>query len=121
VVYPWGIATRDLDTEYTDTFRRLASLATEDSHYQIGNSTAVMYAADGAFEDYAFWKHGIWSMLFELGYSHSPSERDVQTMIRINVPGIRRMLLNAPVLPAARHEFTGACDMRLSDFDRHDE
>jgi carboxypeptidase T len=121
VVYPWGIATRDLDTGYTDTFRKLAAFATEDSHYQIGNSTEVMYAAAGAFEDYAFWKHGVWSMLFELGYSHSPSDRDIETMVRINVPGLRRLLLNAPVLPAPRHEFTGACDMRLSDFDRHDE
>lgn len=121
VVYPWGLASHDLDTEYTDTFRQLASAATEDSHYEIGNSTTVMYAANGAYEDYAFWKHGIWSMLFELGYSHNPSERDIQTMIRINVPGIRRMLLQSPVMPAAHHDFTGACDMRLGSFDRHDE
>jgi predicted deacylase len=121
VVYPWGIATRDLDTDYTDTFAKLAAFATEESHYQIGNSTAVMYPADGAFEDYAFWKHGVWSMLFELGYSHSPSDRDIETMVRINVPGIRRMLLNSPILPAARHEFTGACDHRMNALDRHDE
>lgn len=121
VVYPWGIASHDLDTGYTNTFRQLAVWATEDSHYQIGNSTEVMYPADGAFEDYAFWKHGIWSMLFELGYSHSPSERDIETMNRINVPGLRSMLANAPVMPAPAHDFMGSCDYRLSSYDRHDE
>ena len=121
VVYPWGISSRDLGTAYPEIFKRLVSFATEDSHYQMGNSTEVMYPADGTFEDYAFWKHGMWSILFELGYSHSPSENDVQEMIRVNVPGIRRMLANAPKERAPLHDFTGRCDQTLRWLDRHDE
>jgi hypothetical protein len=121
VMFPWGISTRDLATPYPDIFRDLVNWATEESRYQVGNSTEVLYPADGAFEDYAFWKHGVWSILFELGYSHSPSENQIQDMIRTNVPGLRRMLERAPKARATNHAFTGQCDMRLRSLDRHDE
>lgn len=121
VVYPWGISTQDLDTPYNETFQKLVEAATEESRYQIGNSTRIMYPADGTFEDYAFWKHGIWSILFELGSSHSPSEGEIQQMIAVNVPGIRRMLATAPTTLASNHAFTGRCDFRLKSLDRRDE
>lgn len=121
VLYPWGISSRDLGTPYLDVFTRLVNAATEDSRYQTGNSTEVMYPTDGAFEDWAYWKHGVWSILFELGFSHSPTEEQIQTMIRINVPGLRRMLANAPTVRAPEHGFHGRCDSRMKALDRHDE
>lgn len=121
VVWPWGLSSHDLSTPYQSTFELLTKLATQDSHYQIGNSTEVIYPADGTYEDYAYWKHGIWSILFELGYSHYPNETDVKSMIDENVPGLRRMMENSPLARAEDHEFRGKCDMRLRALDRHDE
>ncbi len=109
-LYPWGISSRDLKTEYESTFVGLAKDATVESGYQSGNSTELLYAADGTYEDYAFWKHGIWSLLFELGDSHNPSADDMKKMIAGNVPGIRRFLENAPKVRAAHHDFAGKCD-----------
>jgi len=121
VMYPWGISTRDLATPYPDEFNKLVNDATEESHYQVGNSTEVLYPADGAYEDYAFMQHGIWSILFELGYSHTPSESEIQTMVSTNVPGLRRMFVNAPKVTAVNHAFTGTCDKTLRSRDKHDE
>lgn len=121
VAYPWGLSTKDLETEHGDTFRRLAQLATVESRYPIGNGSDLIYPADGTFEDYVFWTHGVWSLLFELGYSHSPSEREIESMKQVNVPGIRRFLEQAPRSRAARHAFNGRCDLRLQALDRHDE
>lgn len=121
VLYPWGISTHDLSTPYQSIFEQLTKDATQESRYQYGNSTELLYPADGTFEDYAYWKHGIWSILFELGYSHSPGENAVQEMIRTNIPGIRRMLANAPTSRAENHSFTGRCDVRLKALDRRDE
>ncbi|MGK5089937.1 M14 family metallopeptidase [Bdellovibrionota bacterium FG-2] len=121
VLYPWGISTHDLATPYDPLFKQLVADATVESHYTVGNSTAVLYAADGTFEDYAFWKHGVWSILFELGYSHSPGNLDVQQMIKVNVPGMRRMFDQVPSARAENHAFTGKCDVRLKSLDRHDE
>lgn len=121
VVYPWGLSSRDLETPYPEIFRQLVLAATQESRYQTGNSTEVMYPADGTFEDYAYWKHGVWSILFELGFTHSPSESQIDTMITLNLPGLRRMLAQAPTQRAPQHEFAGRCDMRLKALDRHDE
>ena len=121
VAYPWGIDSHDLSTPYDDLFRKLSAAAVQETHYQTGNSTQTIYPADGTFEDYSFWKHGMWTLLFELGYSHSPSSSDVQAMIQGNVPGLRRMLEQAPTKRADKHDFTGHCNLRFNYLDRHDE
>lgn len=110
VVYPWGISTRDLSTPYDDTYKRLVADATQESRYRTGNNTEVLYAADGTFEDYAYWKHGIWSLLFELGFTHNPDPTAIKNMIEVNTPGIRRFLENSPKTRVASHGFSGRCD-----------
>lgn len=121
VAYPWGLDSEDLMTEYTDLFISLANAATYLSHYEVGNSTEVIYPANGTYEDYAFWKHGIWSLLFELGDTHTPDLAQVKELLRVNVPGIRKMFEEAPSTRAVQHDFTGRCSTRLSSLDRHDE
>lgn len=113
VLYPWGISTQDTSTPYDDTFIKLGQAAAQDSGYNVGNSTLLIYPADGCYEDYAFWKHGIWSMLFELGNSHTPSDSDVADMVRTNTSGLRRMFETAPTQRAVDHEFHGKCDTSL--------
>jgi hypothetical protein len=93
-----------------------------ESQYQTGNNTAIIYPADGTFEDYAFWKHGIWSLLFELGSTHTPTDDEVRTLINVNVPGLRRFLEQSPRQLAEHHDFTGKCDNRMMSWrDKHDE
>lgn len=121
VVYPWALTTRDLSTRYEDIFKNLVNLATFESGYPTGNSTEVIYPANGTFEDYVFWKHGVWSLLFELGGSHVPSPVDVKEMVQKNVPGLMKLLAEAPQRRAEEHSFNGACDRRLLSLDRHDE
>jgi predicted deacylase len=121
VVYPWGLSSHDLKTDYETIFKGLVADATRESHYETGNSTEVIYPADGTYEDYAFQTHGIWSILFELGYSHNPSADEVKTAVQVNVPGIRRMMESAPTERAQKHTFKGKCDRSLVSLDRHDE
>ncbi len=113
VVYPWGISSRDLSTPHDQQYVSLVKAATVESGYQTGNNTEVLYPADGTFEDYAYWKHGIWSLLFELGFSHTPDPTEVKTMIDINVPGLRRFLEQSPKERATVHAFTGQCDAKV--------
>lgn len=114
VLYPWGISTRDTSTPYDSLFQMLTKAATQESGYAYGNNTELLYPADGTFEDYAYWQHGIWSLLFELGQSHSPSANQIAEMIRVNVPGIRRFLELAPAVRAENHAFAGKCDTTLA-------
>jgi len=112
VLYPWGISSTDLSTPHENQFKELVSFAAQDSHYQTGNNTQVLYPADGTFEDYAYWKHGIWSLLFELGFTHNPDPTAIKNMVDANVPGVRRFLEKAPRTRAPTHEFSGHCDSR---------
>jgi carboxypeptidase T len=123
VVYPWGISSEDLTTPYEDLYTQLTAAAVVESGYQTGNSTRVIYPADGAYEDYAFWKHGVWSLLFELGSTHSPNQAQIDKMVAVNVPGIRRFLSTAPQMRAENHNFTGQCSRstRMLARDKHDE
>jgi hypothetical protein len=121
VLYPWGFDTPDLGNPYPDIFLQLTKAATVVSQYPVGNSAELIYPANGTFEDYAFWKDGIWSLLFEIGDSHTPNQTDVQELIRVNVPGLHQMMATAPKVPAANHAFTGRCNTRLERFDRHNE
>ncbi|NDF15094.1 carboxypeptidase [bacterium] len=121
VVYPWGLSSHDLKTGYESLFQGLVAEATRESHYATGNSTELIYPADGTYEDYAFQELGIWSILFEIGYSHSPDPSAVQRAVEVNVPGIRRMFESAPSRRAENHRFRGKCDHSLVSLDRHDE
>ena len=112
-MYPWGISTTDLSTPYDAKYIELVKAATVESGYQIGNNTEVLYAADGTFEDYAYWKHGIWTLLFELGFSHTPDQTSIKNMVDVNVPGIRRFLTVSPKVRVTAHDFAGKCDARM--------
>ena len=121
VVYPWGFSTMDTKTAYENVFKTMVNNATTYSHYEVGNSSKVIYPADGTYEDYAFWNSGVYSILFELGGSHVPSDSNIKDMIKTNVPGIRKMLENASTTRATDHAFTGRCDTSLMSRDKHDE
>ncbi|MBU6376604.1 MAG: carboxypeptidase [Bdellovibrionales bacterium] len=121
VVYPWGFATHDLTTEYQKEFEDLVRAGASESRYETGNSTNVIYPANGTFEDYAFWKSGVWSLLYELGFSHYPSVSQIEEMVRVNVPGLRAQMEIAPKTRASKHAFTGRCDDGLRLLDRRDE
>lgn len=123
VAYPWGLGANDLSTGFDEEFIRISKIATSVSNYQVGNSTDLLYPVTGAYEDYAFWKHGIWSLLFEMGNSHSPAEASVQKMISDNVPGLVKMFESMTTARAPHHELTGKCIDRnaLRMLDQHNE
>ncbi len=121
VLYPWGFSTHDLKTEYDALYIELSEAAALDSRYPVGNSADALYPADGCFEDYAMWKHGVWSLLFEMGTTHSPGQDAIDEMIRGNVPGLRRFLEKAPRVRAEKHAFTGKCMTDKSGPRRTDE
>jgi len=120
-VFPWGLSSHDVETPYTPIFMNMVQVATSYSQYQMGNSTDVIYPADGTFEDYAFWKQGIWSILFEMGRSHAPNVKDLDTMVKQNIPGMRKMFETAPQTRAEKHDFSGQCAVALRALDLHIE
>jgi carboxypeptidase T len=109
VLYPWGLSTKDTSTVYDAEFIGLSKMCAIESGYKIGNSADSYSLADGTFEDYAFWKHGIWSILIELSHANDPGESEIASAVRTNVPGLRNFMTSAPSVRAEHHEFEGQC------------
>jgi carboxypeptidase T len=121
VLYPWGMNTKDTSTEYDAQYADLAGMCASVSKYQVGNSTKLLYPANGAFEDYAFWKLGIWSLLLEMGTRHSPNDTQLREIVQQNVPGLRKFMTEAPTERAPNHDFSGVCGSAWLDLDLHNE
>jgi len=66
LTYPWGVDVSDTHTKDQNLYDSLFSKAAALNGYRYGTSTDVVYPCDGAFEDYVYWKKGIYSMLLEL-------------------------------------------------------
>lgn len=66
MTYPWGVNVSDPRTRDHNAFERVTRKAAEVNGYRYGTSTDVVYPADGTYEDWAYWKHGNWTLLIEM-------------------------------------------------------
>jgi hypothetical protein len=98
--YPWGIYTDNTKTLDDSFYNTLGTQSVKANGYRTGTHTDVIYAASGSFEDWAYYKHGIWTTLLEL--ASSPNlDKDAQCM-----------LIFFSMLPDARskkNQHTGNC------------
>ncbi len=63
--FPWGIYTSNTHTADHAFYTSIANQAVKANSYRTGTHTDLIYAASGAFEDWAYHKFGIWTMLLE--------------------------------------------------------
>lgn len=103
--YPWGAHTADYLPPHQDTYAELGGHLVAEHGYEVGPLTGVIYPAPGNSADYSFWKHGIWSMVLEIGSGSEDGDEGYNVYIR----EIRTMFENSPIFRAANHEFTGTC------------
>jgi len=80
--YPWGINTSNTHTADHDLYTSMAKASVAFNGYRYGTHTDVIYAASGSFEDWAYHKFGIWTMLLELKSSSGDLSKDVDCLIK---------------------------------------
>lgn len=107
--YPWSLLCCTYPND-RDEFHRYASVLTQFSSYATGTSgDLIFYQPEGVFEDYAYWKYGIWAFLIEVGPRYDHSGEEMQKIISQNVPGIRAFLQTSPRVRSIRNQYTGTC------------
>ncbi len=121
ITYPWGVSSSTTKTDDHAFFQELVKFAATGNNYYLGTSTDVVYPADGTFEDFAYWKHGVWSLLYEIGTTHSPSPTAIEKVIRETLPGMRLVFKNSQLERSKNHGFKGSCNARIMSFDPHME
>ena len=102
LTYPWGVDVSDTHSNDQNQFETVTAKAAALAGYRHGTSTDVVYPCDGAFEDYTYWKHGMWSLLLEL---RDGSASD----IKATVAGTSLYFDLLDSSPSVKNQLTGQC------------
>lgn len=81
LTYPWGTTASDYATK-DDAFMEVwAQKAAKINNYRVGTHGAAIYPAAGAFEDWAYYKYGVWSYLLEIRSPSSDLKKDALSLV----------------------------------------
>lgn len=102
LTYPWGLYADKYETQDDNQYRQIFGKAASFNGYRIGTAAEVVYPANGCYEDWVYWKYGMWSLLLELA---SGSSTDIDK----TVPAIASFYDQLNSSPSNQHAFLGKC------------
>jgi len=79
--FPWGTNAKDYSTLDNAFMEGWAKKAVKINNYKTGTHGAAIYPAAGAFEDWAYFKHGVWSYLMEIKSASTDLKKDALTLV----------------------------------------
>lgn len=79
--FPWGTNAKDYETLDHLFLEDWAKKSVTVNNYQVGTHGGAIYPAAGAFEDWAYFKHGVWSYLMEIKSPYSDLKKDALTLV----------------------------------------
>lgn len=79
--YPWGTEARNYATADDAFLSEWAKKAAKVNNYKTGTHGGAIYPATGAFEDWAYYKLGVWSFLLEIRSPSSDLRKDAQSLV----------------------------------------
>jgi hypothetical protein len=99
--FPWGTYTSNTHTLDHSLYENIGRSCCQINGYRTGTHTDVIYPTVGAFEDWAYHKHGIWTMLLEL--ANSPNlDRDADASVKF--------FTLTPAQRSGKNQHTGKCN-----------
>jgi len=101
LTYPWGMYTNKPSSLDDNYYAQITKKAAQWNGYRTGNHT-IIYPANGCYEDYTYFKHGIWTLLLEL---RSGSQSD----IRDTSKAIYAFFEQLDSSPSLNFQFEGSC------------
>lgn len=110
--YPWGIDADNVHTQDHNLFETVTAKAAAVNGYRYGTSTDIVYPADNTYEDFAYWKYGMWSLLLEM---KDGSQKDIEQTSLASFLYFDQLAAS----PSLKNQFTGHCqkqrrpDLRL--------
>jgi len=102
LTYPWGVDVQNTHTLDHNQFDQWTAKAAAVNGYRYGTSTDLVYPVDGSYEDYAYWKHGMWSLLVEL-----EGEQDNDTTLTAEAAFVYLDQVNSS--PSVQHNMNSHC------------
>jgi Zinc carboxypeptidase len=108
LAYPWGMELTNTHTHDDNLFAQITQKAARINGYQAGISTDIIYPADGCYEDHAYLKYGMWSLLVEL---KDGSESDLASTVN----AIETYYGELDSSPSTHNQLTGQCGHSKGD------
>lgn len=102
LTYPWGVDVHNTHSLDHNLFEKITREAAKLNGYRYGTSTDVVYPCDGAYEDYVYWKYGMWSLLLEL---KSGNGDDIPRSVKAMASYFDQLESS----PSTQHNLTSAC------------
>lgn len=102
LTYPWGLYTDKTHTEDHNQFDQIFSKAATLNGYRVGTAADIVYPANGCYEDFVYWKYGMWSLLLELA---SGSDSDINNTAK----AIASFYDQLNSSPSDKNQFLGNC------------
>jgi hypothetical protein len=100
--YPFGMELTNTHTLDHNLFDQITAKAARINGYQYGISTDIIYPADGCYEDHAYLKYGMWSLLVEL---KNGSTADLTS----TVDAVAEYYNQLDSSPSVKNQLTGQC------------
>lgn len=113
LAYPWGFSTSQVRTRDHSLYDSITKQAASHNGYRYGTSTDTIYPAAGTYEDFVYWKHGMWSLLVEL-YDGSARDLDDTT------DAMLAFFENVNSSPSVNNQHDGRCTRSIM-LDLHNE
>jgi len=107
MTFPWGVNTTNTHSNDHNAYDKLFASAASYNGYRYGTSTDLIYSAEGTFEDYVYWKHGIWSLLLEMRDGGASD-------IKSSVPAVEAFFDQVDSSPSTKNQMTGSCQKAAS-------
>lgn len=98
--YPWGIFTSNTHTPDQAAFDGMARQVVAVNRYTTGTHADAIYPTAGAFEDWAYFEHGVWVMLLEIANRPNVA-RDADSLLKY--------FAIAPTTRSEHHDHLGVC------------
>jgi carboxypeptidase T len=98
--YPWGIFTTNTHTPDHTAFQAMSREVVAVNRYSTGTHADAIYPTAGAFEDWAYFEHGVWVMLLEIANRPNVA-RDADSLLKY--------FAVAPETRSTQHTHVGRC------------
>lgn len=79
--FPWGTNAKEYETLDHHFLEGWAKKSVTVNNYKTGTHGGAIYPAAGAFEDWAYYKHGVWSYLLEIKSPSSDLKKDALSLV----------------------------------------
>ncbi len=95
VMYPWAYTDESIPAADLPKFEKISNILAQDTGFQAGQISQILYIAVGSSADYWYWQHGTLALGFEMGgEDFAPDPSELPQLINETLPALYHFIEN---------------------------